>query len=431
MRDRLKRPLLLISRVLIGVVVLAGITTCTRDSTAGADPDFLQESIDERKAITSLQIRTFDEIFTLLRSHYVYGDLYGVAWTELRERYRPLVVNLLSREDFPDTVRQMLAELPPNAASWTTRDQRIQLELTNPSAYEGIGAYVAYRDAPTPRIILLSVMPGSPAAQSGLRAHEAVIAVNDVPVRREEGPDAVSRIRGPANEPVILKVSSIERSTRNVTVIRRRVDLSDVPNPLTYGLLGSGRVGYLLFPRVPSETLVSDAVRSLEAFTSSGDVSGIIIDLRIASGVRWPLVPLLSLFSDGDHGQIYTTEGSQLITVEGYDLKGSQRIPLVILIGRDTEGLPEVMAAALQGRQRATIIGQQTMGNVESFVDFVLPDGSRLSVMTSAYLSPSGQEVGIDGVQPDLRVSLDWDQISESNDPVRTTALSMLRSGSG
>jgi carboxyl-terminal processing protease len=431
MRPRLWNAPATIGLIMSMIAALLIVGACTRESADEAQLAPMQDPADQREQITSLQVRTFDEMWTLLRDNYVYGDLHGVAWTELRERYRPLVVNLLSREDFPATVRQMLDELPPLAARWETREERIREELEDPSAYEGIGAYVAYRENPTPRIILLSVMPGSPADRSGLRSHEAVTAVNGIPVRREEGPDAVSRIRGPADQPVVLRVNSVDRPPRDVRVIRGRVQLAEVLNPLSYGRLEPGSVGYLLFPRVSSETLVTETVRSLEALLAGGDVSGIILDLRIASGLRWPLVPLLSLFSDGDHGAIYTAEGSQPISVEGYDLNGSQSVPLVVLIGRDTEGLPEVLAAALQARRRATVVGLKTPGNVESFVDFVLPDGSRLTIMTSAYLSPAGLEVGIDGVRPDVPASLDWDQVSERTDPVRNTAVSVLRRGVG
>ena len=431
MRPRLWNAPAVIGPVALVMAALLIVSACTRESADAVDFAATQEPADQREQITSLQIRTFDEMWTLLRDHYVYGNLHGIAWTELRERYRPLVVNLLSREDFPDTVRQMLDELPPLAARWETRDERIREELEDPSAYEGIGAYVAFREEPTPRIILLSVMPGSPADRSGLRPHDAVTAVNGIPVRREEGPDAVSRIRGPADQPVRLRISSVDRDQRDVTVIRGRVQLSEVLNPLSYGLLEPGRVGYLLFPRVSSENLVTETLRSLEALLAGGDVSGIILDLRIASGLRWPLEPLLSLFSEGDHGEIYTAEGSEPLSVEGYDLNGSQAVPLVVLVGRDTEGLPEVLAAALQARRRATVVGLKTPGNVESFVDFVLPDGSRLTIMTRSYVSPAGRQVGIDGVRPDVPASLDWDQVSERTDPVRNTAVSVLRRGVG
>ena len=431
MRPRLWNAPAVIGPVALVMAALLIVSACTRESADAVDFAATQEPADQREQITSLQIRTFDEMWTLLRDHYVYGNLHGIAWTELRERYRPLVVNLLSREDFPDTVRQMLDELPPLAARWETRNERIREELEDPSAYEGIGAYVAFREEPTPRIILLSVMPGSPADRSGLRPHDAVTAVNGIPVRREEGPDAVSRIRGPADQPVRLRISSVDRDQRDVTVIRGRVQLSEVLNPLSYGLLEPGRVGYLLFPRVSSENLVTETLRSLEALLAGGDVSGIILDLRIASGLRWPLEPLLSLFSEGDHGEIYTAEGSEPLSVEGYDLNGTQSVPLVVLVGRDTEGLPEVLAAALQARRRATVVGLKTPGNVESFVDFVLPDGSRLTIMTRSYVSPAGRQVGIDGVRPDVPASLDWDQVSERTDPVRNTAVSVLRRGVG
>ena len=433
MRFRLRK--VFIGKVLIGAVFIGAVVAltaaCARETANDGDVAAAPEPADRREQITSLQIRVFDEMWTLLREHYVYGDLHGIAWNELRERYRPLVVNLLSRSDFPDTVRQMLAELPPLAARWETRDERIRLELEDPSAYEGIGAYVAFREEPAPRIILLSVMPGSPADRAGLRPHDAVTAVNGIPVRREEGPDAVSRIRGPAGEPVVLRVSSVDRAARDVIVERGRVQLEEVLNTLSYGVLQPDRVGYLLFPRVSSETLVTETVGSLEEFSAAGEVSGIILDLRIASGLRWPLVPLLSLFSDAAHGELYTAQGSQRISVEGYDLNGSQAVPLVVLIGPDTAGLPEVLAAALQARRRATVVGLSTPGDVESFVDFVLPDGSILSIMTSAYQSAAGREVGLDGVQPDVRASLDWDEVSERTDPVRNTAVSVLRRGVG
>ena len=106
-------------------------------------------------------------------------------------------------------------------------------------------------------------------------------------------------------------------------------------------------------------------------------------------------------------------------------------MPLVVLVGHDTEGLPEVLAAALQARQRATVVGLRTPGHVESFVDFVLPDGSRLTIMTSAYVSAAGRQIGLDGVRPDIPAYLDWDEVSEQTDPVRNTAVSVLRRGVG
>ena len=104
--------------VLAMIAALSILAACTRESAGDTDLAPVLDPAEQREQITSLQIRTFDEMWTLLRDHYVYGDLHGVAWNELRERYRPVIVNLLSREDFPATVRQMLDELPPLAARW-------------------------------------------------------------------------------------------------------------------------------------------------------------------------------------------------------------------------------------------------------------------------------------------------------------------------
>ena len=163
------------------VAALLPVAGCARDDEPGPEkaPFAVAEQQQQvqttrsgdggdTQSVLSVQLRTFDELVVALREHYVFGDHHAVPWDDLESRYRARVSSLLRPGEFPDVIRDMIAELPADAAVWQSRDERIDLQSTDGRNYEGIGAYVAFRAEPQPRVILLSVMPGSPAAQAGL-----------------------------------------------------------------------------------------------------------------------------------------------------------------------------------------------------------------------------------------------------------------------
>jgi C-terminal processing protease CtpA/Prc len=137
-------------------------------------------------------------------------------------------------------------------------------------------------------------------------------------------------------------------------------------------------------------------------------------------------VALLTLFSDGNHGSLYSREGQTPLTVEGQDFFNSQSIPLVILIGPDTNGPSEVLAAALQANGRATLVGLPTPGQVLGFEVRRLFDGSQLTFAASSFLTSDGQDLAWSGVSPDVLVNDDWDQVSTEFDPVIEAAEQLL-----
>ena len=123
---------------------------------------------------------------------------------------------------------------------------------------------------------------------------------------------------------------------------------------------------------------------------------------------------------------VITRAGSEKYSVTGQDLLDSQSLPLVVLVGPDTEGAPEVFAAILQTRGRATIIGLPTPGLIEQTLEFPLPDGSRVFVTARSFETVDGVDVGLSGVVPDVRIEADWDAITAEVDPVVMAAVEIL-----
>ena len=390
-----------------------------------------QESSDDTQSLLSVQLRTFDELVGALREHYVYSEHHAVPWDDLESRYRTKVLSLLRSTEFPDVMKEMIADLPADAAVWQSRDERIDLQSTDARSYEGIGAYIAFRADPLPRVILLSVLPGSPAAQAGLRDHDSLLAVDGIPVRREEGEAVVTRIRGPAGSVVSLSVRSPNEQPRAVAVTRGRVQLTEGANRVRYALLPESDIGYLLLPRQSTPSLVTEVAQSLTLMTQQTALQGLILDLRIAAlGSGWPLDEMLTLFGDGAMGEMYTTQETLPVAVTGQDVAGSQSLPLALLIGPDTEGLPEIFAAALQSSGRAVLFGSRTSGDIENNHLVPLPDGSRVLISSTSYRTSTGLDVGISGLEPNLAVRYDWDAVTEQVDPVRDASqAALLRMG--
>jgi len=193
------------------------------------------------------------------------------------------------------------------------------------------------------------------------------------------------------------------------------------------GLLGGTGILYMRVPTLGDENLANNLAQGLTNFASQTELTGVILDLRIAhTGTGWPLNDLLSLFSGGEMGEFYTREATEPLEMQGQDIAGSQTLPLILLIGPDTQGLPEVFAAALQASGRATLVGLPTPGAVEIPGEVPLPNGSRAFIARTSYRTPAGLDIGLNGLTPDVPVDADWDEVVTETDQVVMAARDML-----
>jgi carboxyl-terminal processing protease len=140
------------------------------------------------------------------------------------------------------------------------------------------------------------------------------------------------------------------------------------------------------------------------------------------------LSQLLTLYGNGNLGEVYTRKDATPLAITGVNLGGSQNLPIVVLVGPDTEGQSEIFAAALQGSGRAKIIGLPTAGKIFGYSALPLPDGSRLTLAVSSYKTQAGVDMGASGLKPDVMVNDDWDQVDDANDPVIIKAVELISS---
>ena len=79
--------------------------------------------------------------------------------------------------------------------------------------------------------------------------------------------------------------------------------------------------------------------------------------------------------------------------------------PMTILISRSTASSAEVIAGAMQDRNRAVVLGEKSYGKGTVQEILNLFDGSQIEITVGKYRTPSGRVIDQVGITPDLLVS--------------------------
>ena len=375
-------------------------------------------------SIQEHQTRTFDALWKHIEDSYIYFETADVNWEEMYDQYVQKINAGLTAEEFTAMLKGLETDLPAGSVTYQSRAERIEADIADATTYDGIGAFVGFQETEVPHVVILAVIDGSPAEAAGLQAHDSIFGIDGSPVLLEEGLSAVDRIRGPAGSSVTLNVQSPGKPERTVDVERAKV--SSTGKLEAYNITGTD-YGYLLFPPIGYTGLDQDVFSSLQTMTANRELKGLILDLRIANSSRgWPLETLFTMFHDGPVAELYNRQQEEVVEVQGQDILGSQTVPLVVLVGKNTIGFPEILAGSLQMYERALIVGEPTPGQVETQSSVFLPDGSRIFVESTSFRLPNGDQIGDTGVMPDFQIAVGWDEILPTDDPVVDKAVDLL-----
>lgn len=148
----------------------------------------------------------------------------------------------------------------------------------------------------------------------------------------------------------------------------------------------------------------TDLVRSAIEDLSSQGAAGFVLDLRNnPGGYLSQAVDIASLLlRSGVVVEVQTKEGSSTKKVSGVTLTDA---PVCVLVDEYTSAAAEVLAAALQDNQRATVAGQTSAGKGSVQVTRELAWGGAVRYTAAYYLTPLGHQISGVGVVPDIMVS--------------------------
>ena len=261
--------------------------------------------------------------------------------------------------------------------------------------YSGIGVWL--RAAQNGQVYVASVQGGSPAAKAHVLAGDRVLSVDGTSVAQESLAQVAAALRGKAGSTVPLELT---RDGEPITVTVKRGTLASDDVIVTRLKGGVEVVRISAFTRG-----VGTAVRKAIASTGQGATTGVVLDLRSnPGGLLTEAVEVASAFLDDGAVVSYEKRGEPVHHLNAL-AGGNTTVPLVVLVDDGTASAAEVVAGALQDRNRAVIVGSRTYGKGSIQAPTTLSDGSAIELTVGRYLTPSGKSLDGVGIEPDVLVS--------------------------
>lgn len=273
--------------------------------------------------------------------------------------------------------------------------------------FEGIGAYIEYRDN---RLLIVSPIEDSPAEAAGILAGDEVLKVDDqelAPLLADLAPNeatqrAISLIRGPKGTTVHL---TIFRESTNET-LELTIERAALPDISVLAKMLDGGIGYVQISQFKATTAdeLDEALNRLQ----SEELNGLILDLRNNPGgyLDQAQKVLGRFLADGPALQERMSDGTvtDLDVLRTNDAPGLFDVPLIVLTNGGSASASEIVAGALRDRERATLVGEKTFGKGSVQTIRTLSDGSSARITIARWLTPNGHEIHHTGIEPTVYV---------------------------
>ncbi len=261
--------------------------------------------------------------------------------------------------------------------------------------FGGIGVVLDF-DAAGGRATIERVLPGSAAGTAGLRAGDALVAVDGRPLAGLGGAAVRDALRGRVGTTVRVDVAR-DGVVTSYALVRAQVRDPEVRSARF------GATGYLALSRFGSGA-GSELTSALADLTRQG-ARAFILDLRgNGGGYGDQATSVASAFIAS--GPIFTVRERQGVTSVARAAGGSTfHAPLVVLVDGDTASAAEIVAGAIQDDRVGTVLGTRTFGKGLVQSVFPLPDGSAIKMTTARYTTPKGRDIDRIGIEPDIVVA--------------------------
>jgi C-terminal peptidase prc len=298
--------------------------------------------------------------------------------------------------------------LDPNSAYFDP-DALDLLQEEQQGEIQGIGALVSPEDQTIPgdnkqcgvisetcEMLIVSTIEGAPAADVGLMGDDEIVAVDGESIIGWTVDEVTAVVRGPSGTDVVLTIERDE-DRFDVTITRAAVQIPLIEAEVI------GEVGYL---RLWNFTGSAGSQFSTSIVDLLGEgVDELVIDLRDnPGGFLTNAIDVTSVFVDD--GDVVVTEGPN--DSETYPVGGTAIVPadmeVTLVVNKGSASASEVVAATLQERGRATVIGENTFGKNTVQQRFSLSNGGALKLTIARWLTQGGLDFGGTGVTPDVEI---------------------------
>jgi carboxyl-terminal processing protease len=276
--------------------------------------------------------------------------------------------------------------------------QEYALSITHQQGqFGGIGATVGVRDG---QVIVTAPIAGTPAEKAGVKAGDAILAVDGKSTAGMGVEQVVLLIRGAEGTPVTVTILHEGASAPvDLTITRGQIDVPSVSYEM------KDTIAYFRISYFSERT--DDEMMPLLSNLPKTPATGIIIDLRGNPGG-----PVDTVVNIASH---FIPSGIVLSIVDNagrevtYNVKNTgvrTSLPVVLLTDNFSASGSEVLSGAMQDHKRGVVAGDKTFGKGSADRWFQLSDGSAIYLTTSRWLTPNRRLIEGKGIEPDFKLDL-------------------------
>lgn len=269
-------------------------------------------------------------------------------------------------------------------------------------------------------LVVVAPIEGSPAEAAGIQSGDIIRAVDGESVEGSTVQDEITKVRGPEGTEVTLTIDR-DGDVFDLTITRAEIVVVEVESEML-----DNNVGYIALHGF-SANAAEQFSEQLGELLDQG-AQQIVFDLRDnPGGYITAARDIASEFVD--EGLLFTQESSGEDTIEweatGDGQATDPAIDVVVLINGGSASASEIVAAALEETDRATLIGEPTFGKNTVQIWDELVNGGGVRITISRWFTPDHNSVAPDGVQPDITAEVP-DGTPPGEDPVLDQALAYL-----
>lgn len=280
---------------------------------------------------------------------------------------------------------------------YVTDEEYNDMLTSGTEEYGGLGIHLTY-DLEMDAMIILSVMPNSPALESGLQIGDYIVQVEDKIVDLKNYNECVNTMKGEEGTSVKIVISRDgEIIEKNVT--RRIIHVNNVESEIL-----DGNIGYIKI--VQFENDICNQFRAEYEKLLAKNIKGLIIDVRNnPGGLVSETVKILDvLLPKGEVLKLVYKDGSQKV----YKCSDNKeiKIPLTVLTNSSSASAAEILASAVKDSNKGVVIGTKTYGKgIVQEIEKLSYRGA-LSITVAKYYTASGIEINKNGIEPNIVVEL-------------------------
>jgi carboxyl-terminal processing protease len=302
-------------------------------------------------------------------------------------------------------LKGMLSGLDPHS-DYLDEQEYQQMRSDLDGRFGGIGIEITLQNG-MPSVI--SPIDGTPASDAGIQPGDLIVKIDGQPTNRVGLDEIVKHLRGTVGSAVKIEIARTNQKPLEVTLTRRVIVVQSVKSHLAAPGIGYVRITTF------GESTATDFSTTLEALEkqSGGKLRGLVLDLRNnPGGLLDSAVNVAGVMLDG--GVVVATHGRDRSEDQVYNApRGASKIsdtPIVVLIHAASASAAEIVAGALQDRQRATVMGTRSFGkgSVQSVLRVAGHGAVRLT--TSRYYTPLGHSIQDRGIVPDIALTVPKDE---------------------